>query len=325
MSGRVPAVPHLSSEDVLHLQKSMLVRRLGEGGSAKADLVRWGKGVACLKVAKREGVREEFLREADILHLVGGAGGAPRLLAMAEHPPALLVSFRGYWTFHSFRSLRPPDLTYLHVLWSLAECVAEIHTAGVVHTDLKPDNVMVTLPKRPDGLAKVRIVDFGHGRLAGEYPVICDGLCPARYFWVSPEALSGGRISPASDVYSLGVLMNQVSSWMQDSPPTLPLLAARATRPHPGDRCDLREVRRGLEVMILERDPHRRIHLRPRCSLPGDSAFSQLRCYYPFFLLLFPLILLPLYLLLPDPFPVLILLHFPLPLLLLLLPSSSSF
>ncbi|XP_063592169.1 probable serine/threonine-protein kinase PkwA [Penaeus indicus] len=245
MSGRVPAVAQLSSEDLLHLQTSMLVRRLGEGGSAKVDLVRWGKGVACLKVAKCEYNREEFLREADILHLVGGAGGAPHLLAIAEHPPALLVSFRGYRTFHSFRSLRPPDLTYLHVLWSLAECVAEIHTAGVVHTDLKPDNVMVTLPKRADGFVKVRIVDFGHGRLAGEYPVIYDGLCPGRYFWVSPEALGGGRISPASDVYSLGVLMKQVSAWMQDSPPTLTLLAARATRPRPGDRCDLREVRRG--------------------------------------------------------------------------------
>nr|XP_027215500.1 probable CTD kinase subunit alpha homolog [Penaeus vannamei] len=156
----------------------MLVRRLGEGGSAKVDLVRWGKGVACLKVAKCEGYRDEFLREAEILHLVGGAGGAPRLLAVAERPPALLVSFRGFRTFHALRSLRPPDLTYLHVLWSLAECVAEIHTAGVIHTDLKPDNVMVTLSKRPDGLAKVRIVDFGHGRRPGEHPVTCDGSAP---------------------------------------------------------------------------------------------------------------------------------------------------
>lgn len=324
MCGRVPAVPQLSPEDVLCLQTSMLVRRLGEGGSAKVYLVRWGKGVACLKVAKCEGYRDEFLREAEILHLVGGAGGAPRLLAVAERPPALLVSFRGFRTFHALRSLRPPDLTYLHVLWSLAECVAEIHTAGVIHTDLKPDNVMVTLSKRPDGLAKVRIVDFGHGRRLGEHPVTCDGLCPARYFWVSPEALGGARVSPASDVYSLGVLMQQVASWMQDSPPTLPHLAARATCPRPGDRCDLREVRRGLEVMILERDPRRRILRRPRCSPPGNSVLSQLRCFYPLFLLLFPIILLPLYILLPEPFPLLVLLHFPLPLLLLLLPTSSS-
>lgn len=324
MSGKIPEALQLSPEDVLVLQTSMLVQRLGEGGSAKVDLVRWRNGVACLKVAKCEGDREEFLREADTLRLVSGAGGAPHLLAVAERPPALLVSFRGYQTFHAFRSLRsPPDLTYLHVLRALAECVAEIHATGIIHTDLKPDNVMVMPPKRPRGLARVRVVDFGHGSRDGQYSVIPEGLCHAQYFWVSPEALDGGRISPASDVYSLGVLMKQVASWMQDSPPALSHLAAKATRPRPGDRCDLREVRRALEVMVRERDPRAQTRLRSRCSLASNSVFAQMCRYYPLFLLLFPLALLPLYLLLPEPFPLLVLLHFPLPLLLLL--SSNAF
>ncbi|MCC6217410.1 MAG: serine/threonine protein kinase [Polyangiaceae bacterium] len=94
----------------------------------------------------------------------------------------------------------------VHVLLQLADALGTAHAAGVVHRDVKPENVM--LVRRGEDPDFVKLVDFGVARTeAGE-----DGfatregsvLGSARY--VSPEGARGERATPASDVYSLGVV-----------------------------------------------------------------------------------------------------------------------
>lgn len=102
----------------------------------------------------------------------------------------------------SRRRKRIPVKEALDLMIQICAGVGYAHRAGLVHCDLKPQNVLVT----PDGHAK--ITDFGISRaLASIHPAEHSEVVwgSPRYF--SPEQASGGPPSPASDVYSLGVVM----------------------------------------------------------------------------------------------------------------------
>jgi serine/threonine protein kinase len=81
----------------------------------------------------------------------------------------------------------------------LASALGAVHDAGVVHCDVKPENVIV------DHAGEVRLVDFGVARLAGLGPVACD-LISGTPSYMSPEQWEGHATS-ASDVYSLGCVL----------------------------------------------------------------------------------------------------------------------
>nr|HID13679.1 Stk1 family PASTA domain-containing Ser/Thr kinase [Anaerolineae bacterium] len=88
--------------------------------------------------------------------------------------------------------------------------VGHAHKAGVIHCDIKPQNVLVT----QDGRAKV--TDFGIARALSE-----SGLTESETVWgsplyFSPEQAAGEPPSPASDVYSIGVVMYEM---LAGSPP----------------------------------------------------------------------------------------------------------
>lgn len=83
---------------------------------------------------------------------------------------------------------------------SIAEALAEAHRHGVVHADLKPENVII--PR--DG--RLRVVDFGLSRLMGTDHVAASGT-PA---YMAPERWLGSAPSPAMDVWALGVLLHEL-------------------------------------------------------------------------------------------------------------------
>ncbi|HEX8628516.1 MAG TPA: serine/threonine-protein kinase, partial [Catenuloplanes sp.] len=85
----------------------------------------------------------------------------------------------------------------------VAAALATAHARGVVHRDVTPGNVMLT-----SGGAKV--VDFGISALAGESDLDEDGSLLGTPAYLAPERLDGGQVSPASDVYALGVVLYRV-------------------------------------------------------------------------------------------------------------------
>lgn len=92
----------------------------------------------------------------------------------------------------------PPRM--LDILRQTAAGLGVAHAAGVVHRDVKPANLII----RPDGV--VKITDFGISRAADHVPLTGTGMVIGTAQYLSPEQAMGRAVTPASDVYSLGVV-----------------------------------------------------------------------------------------------------------------------
>jgi hypothetical protein len=82
----------------------------------------------------------------------------------------------------------------------LAEGLSAIHSAGVVHGDLKPSNVLLA----EDG---PRVIDFGISHAAETAPLTHPGLVMGSPGFMSPEQAQGKKVGPLSDVFSLGTVL----------------------------------------------------------------------------------------------------------------------
>jgi tRNA A-37 threonylcarbamoyl transferase component Bud32 len=83
----------------------------------------------------------------------------------------------------------------------LCEALAYAHKMGILHRDLKPDNVMVRL----DGT--VKLMDFGIARFLDESNVTMTGALVGSPAFMSPEQISEGELDHRSDLFSLGTLL----------------------------------------------------------------------------------------------------------------------
>ncbi|WP_260615749.1 serine/threonine-protein kinase [Microbispora sp. KK1-11] len=92
-----------------------------------------------------------------------------------------------------------PDVT-LDLVEQTARGLHAAHRAGVIHRDVKPGNLLVT------ETGQVKITDFGIARALEAAPLTATGTILGTAQYVSPEQASGATLSPASDVYSLGVV-----------------------------------------------------------------------------------------------------------------------
>lgn len=93
----------------------------------------------------------------------------------------------------------------------LCDALEASHAAGVVHRDLKPDNVfLVGRSLGRSAEEEVRIVDFGAARVVGASRLTRPGVVFGTPYYMSPEQVSGQVVDARADVYSLGVLLYEM-------------------------------------------------------------------------------------------------------------------
>ncbi|MEU2621802.1 serine/threonine-protein kinase [Streptomyces sp. NPDC007157] len=200
-----------------------LLGRLGSGGMGRVYLGRsaGGRTVAVKIVhphfALDEEFRARFRREVAAARRVGGAWTAPVLDADPDAPvpwvatayaagPSLAAAVvdGGPLPAHSVRALGA----------GLAEALAAVHELGLVHRDVKPSNVLLTL----DGPL---LIDFGIARATdGTASLTSSGVSIGSPGYMSPEQILGKGVTGAADVFSLGAVL---------------AYAANGVPPFPGD------------------------------------------------------------------------------------------
>jgi eukaryotic-like serine/threonine-protein kinase len=161
------------------------------------------------------------------------------------------------------RQGRIPAREALRLLQSIAWAVAYVHAQGIVHRDLKPANVRVT----PDG--QIKLLDFGISKSRHAEGLTQTGNVIGTPRYLSPEQILGDTVTPATDVWALGVLLYEM---VTGQPPfaggSEALLWARIDRvsyvapsttltPPPEDAALMRLVDR-LVASCLTRDAGRR-------------------------------------------------------------------
>ncbi len=238
-----------------------LVSLIGQGGMGQvweAEQVSLHRTVA-VKFVRPERVTERqlelFAREAR----AGGRLAHPGIVTVFGYGQSdglawIAMEFvSGAWTLKDFldeaaRAAEVPvgyDRHVAHFVAEIAEAMQTAHEAGVIHRDLKPQNVLITGEDRP------KVTDFGLARITDESAMSQTGDFAGTYYYMSPEQVTARRmgIDHRTDIFSLGIVMYE-------------LLALR--RPFEGDTSHQ------VAAQIVTKDPPDIRTIRSR--VPRDLA-----------------------------------------------------
>ena len=130
----------------------------------------------------------------------------------------------------------------ISIMLQASAAVAAAHEAGIIHRDLKPSNILVT--QSPDVPAMVKVLDFGVAKLAADTFDDDEGTTTLRQAgaligtprYMAPEQSNGDDLTPAADVYSLGVILYEMLTGMAPFTGSSPVeIAAKhiSNPPHP--------------------------------------------------------------------------------------------
>ena len=205
-----------------------VTQKLGEGGMGSVYLAehpKIGKRVA-LKVlhaefANNQDVVSRFFNEARAVNDIGH----PNIVDIVDYGVVpngprgdtlvyFIMEFLGGRTLTDLlkaESPMPPERAFA-ISIQIADALAASHRCGVVHRDLKPDNIMVMQRGREADF--VKLLDFGIAKLTGDQPgsrKTRTGIVMGTPWYMSPEQCDGrGFIDHRTDVYALGVVLYEM-------------------------------------------------------------------------------------------------------------------
>ncbi len=280
-AGRVLQVPVLG--------RYRLLERLGSGGfgvvwRAHDELLH--REVAVKRIALEPGTDgARASREA----LAGARLAHPAIVALYEACPEddafYLISelVHGQTLAELIAAGTLTDREVLQIGVALCDALCHAHARGVIHRDVKPQNVLV-----PDGASEggprgtavgvAKLTDFGGARLAGEDVLTRTGDVLGTLAYMAPEQCEGHAVGEAGDLYSLALVLYEALSGRNPARGATPAETARRIgRPLPalrGSRRDLpRELTRSLDVALSQAPAERGTLTHLREAL--ENALSQ--------------------------------------------------
>jgi serine/threonine-protein kinase len=172
--------------------------------------------------------------------------------------------------FLASRKLPVPELAALIVI-ELGEALTHAHSLGIIHRDVKPENVMV----RKDGVLK--LMDFGVAQVVDLERMTVTGQILGSPAYMAPEVLDGRTLDFRSDVFSVGVMLYQMATGVLPFTGKNPHEVLR--RVSEGKFADPRTVNR-LVSDQLARVITRALARKPEDRYPSVEAMvSELRSY----------------------------------------------
>ncbi|MGW1534216.1 serine/threonine-protein kinase [Streptomyces aureus] len=205
-AGRVqPARPG----DPSHIGPYRIIGRLGAGGmgTVHAGVASDGMRVAVKVIhpeqAQEPEFRARFRREVELSSRVTGPHLVPLLAADPDAPnPWLATAYVPGPTLNQHVLARGPltEGNLYAFAAATAQALAAVHAAGVVHRDVKPQNVLLT-PAGP------RMLDFGIAHAADGTSVTRTGVMTGTPGWISPEQYRQGTAGPAGDLFAWASLV----------------------------------------------------------------------------------------------------------------------
>ena len=240
---------------------------LNSGGMSEIWLVADGRGKPyALRKLKRElrfnfTARRRFMRGCEILEQLADK---ENIVGYVEHGRAegtcyLLMDYVEAENLKELYARQDPVLqeNVAQILIDAATGLSDVHEAGYMHLDFKPENILVTRN------AKVRLIDFDMAQPLPEKPVKFSKN-PGTPGYMAPEQLKGEGIDGRVDIFAFGVsayeLLANQKPYVGDSPGEI--LAAQL---HPSGAVPLRQLNPDVPIALekvvmkcIERDPDKR-------------------------------------------------------------------
>jgi tetratricopeptide (TPR) repeat protein/predicted Ser/Thr protein kinase len=189
-------------------------KSLGRGGMGEVDLAR--------DLLLNRPVAVKRLREPglDAAHAMRRLVSEGRALAALDHPniarvqdvlegspPALVMEFVEGSTLEAWLDEPRAPALVLEILQQIVRAIAYAHDHGVVHCDIKPRNVIVTAD------SEAKVIDFGIALVWSAVETVTSDSTRVKMYtprYAAPEVIRGATPTRASDVFSLGVLIDDV-------------------------------------------------------------------------------------------------------------------
>jgi len=288
----------------LVLNRFLIERRIGSGGFGvvyEAWDGRLERPVAVKAIEQRGEAGRRVLREAQAAARLNHPGIVTLYELGEEDGNALLVSelVEGSTLARLAHDGELSDREIGEIGADLCEALDHAHSRGVVHRDIKPQNVQVT-EGDGDGESRAKLMDFGIARLADGASMTAPGDVVGTLAYMSPEQAEGRAAGPEADVYSLALTLYEC--WSGENPhlrsspaATARAIGARARAlrrlrpdlpreltetidgclaPRPARRPALEELGLAIEdslELLADHEPARRRPLAPRL---GALAFA---------------------------------------------------
>ena len=188
-----------------------ILEKLGEGGMGvvyKAEDTHLKRTVA-LKFLPRgleahEPERARFLQEAQAASAINHANVCT-IYEISQHEGQQYIVME-YVDGKTLRQLVPVQKTQTAIDYAIqiGEALQEAHSKGIVHRDIKTDNIMVNSKNQ------IKVMDFGLAKLKGSLKLTRTSSTVGTLAYMAPEQIEGGEVDARSDIFSFGVVLYEM-------------------------------------------------------------------------------------------------------------------
>jgi len=188
-----------------------ILEKLGEGGMGvvyKAEDLKLTRTVA-LKflphgLGANESERARFLQEARAAAILNHSNICT-VYDILEHEGERFIVME-YVDGKTLREIVPVKKMQDAITYAIqiAEALQEAHTHGIVHRDIKADNIMVNSKNQ------VKVMDFGLAKLKGSLKLTKSSSTIGTLAYMAPEQIQGGEVDARSDIFSFGIVLYEI-------------------------------------------------------------------------------------------------------------------